>query len=80
MRVRRGCPSGFVCGALQTAAVLVAAAGAAQAQYRRGVSVATMLVAGPYVTINGAAAANGVELRSGDRVATGPGSSALINF
>jgi hypothetical protein len=70
----------FVSRAVLATAALVAATGSTNAQYRPGVPVATMLVSGPYVTINGSPAANGVTVRSGDRVATGPGSSAIIDF
>src|ERR1044071_2916447 len=51
--------------------------GGAQAQRR---PIATLFVAGPYVTVNGAPAANGTTIYSGDNVATGPQSSAKVVF
>jgi hypothetical protein len=53
---------------------------AADAQERRGAPIAMLLVAGPYVTVNGRPAANGMAIGSGDRVVTGPSSSARLNF
>src|SRR3954471_23226404 len=45
----------------------------AQAQRR---PIATLFIAGPYVTVNGAPAATGMTIYSGDLVVTGPESSA----
>ncbi len=53
---------------------------AADAQERRGAPIAVLLVAGPYVTVNGRPAASGMAIASGDRVVTGPSSSARLNF
>lgn len=43
-----------------------------------GPGVGTVLVSGPYVTVNGQPAANGMAIGSGDLVATGPSSSAKV--
>ena len=51
--------------------------GGVQAQRR---PIATLFVAGPYVTVNGAPAANGMTIYGGDVVATGPESSANVTF
>jgi hypothetical protein len=51
--------------------------GGAQAQRR---PIAILFVAGPYVTVNGAPAATGMTIHGGDHVATGPESSANVNF
>jgi hypothetical protein len=52
----------------------------AGAQAQTGAPVAALLVSGPYVTVNGRPAQNGMSIDSGDRVVTGPASSARINF
>ncbi len=62
------------------ATALTAAFLAASAQAQTGAPVAALLVSGPYVTVNGRPALNGMSIDSGDRVVTGPGSSARINF
>jgi len=60
--------------------VFVGGHASASAQYRPGVPVALLLVAGPFVTVNGRPAENGMTIRSSDRVVTGPSSSAMIDF
>jgi hypothetical protein len=42
--------------------------------------IAMLLVAGPYVTVNGRPAASGMTISSGDTVVTGPASSARLAF
>lgn len=46
----------------------------------QGQPIATLFIDGPYVTLNGVPAANGVVIRGGDTVATGPASSAKAVF
>jgi hypothetical protein len=63
---------------------VLAAAGwaplATDAQERSRVPIAVLLAAGPDVTVNGRPAANGMAVASGDRVVTGPSSSARLDF
>ena len=71
-----------LCGLVLTW-MFLAAAGAsmqADAQDQRGPRIATLLVAGSSVTLNGQPAANGMLISSRDIVATGQDSSARLNF
>lgn len=61
-------------------AFVTAANAPAHAQGQRGAPIATLLVAGPYVTVNGQPASSGMAIGSGDRVVTGPASSAKLSF
>src|SRR5215469_7797699 len=52
----------------------------ANAQGRAGSALATLLVAGPYVSVNGRQTVNGTPIFSGDTILTGPASSARLEF
>jgi hypothetical protein len=65
---------------LLAAVFLAAAHPQAHAQGQGRTPIAMLLVAGPYVTVNGRPAASGVTISSGDTVVTGPASSARLAF
>jgi len=79
---RAPCPLGGAPRLALTCALAAAVCApiAADAQQRRGSPIAVLLVAGPYVAVNGRPAANGMPIASGDRVTTGPSSSAKLTF
>ena len=63
---------------LVAAAFLAAAHTQAYAQGQGRIPIAMLLVAGPYVTVNGRPAASGMTISSGDTLVTGPASSARL--
>jgi hypothetical protein len=65
---------------LVAAAFLAAAHTQAYAQGQGRIPIAMLLVAGPYVTVNGRPAASGMTISSGDTLVTGPASSARLAF
>ena len=65
---------------LLAAVFLAAAHPQAHAQGQGRTPIAMLLVAGPYVTVNGRHAASGMTISSGDTVVTGPASSARLAF
>ena len=68
-------------GRVLLAAVFLAAGHPqANAQGQGRTPIAMLLVAGPYVTVNGRPAASGMTISSGDTVVTGPASSARLAF
>jgi hypothetical protein len=65
---------------LPAAVFLAAAHPQAHAQGQGRTPIAMLLVAGPYVTVNGRPAPSGMTISSGDTVVTGPASSARLAF
>ena len=78
MRRRPLWPASAAAAFFLACALVGAASPGAQAQGRA--PVATLLVAGPYVFVNGSPAQNGMPIGWGDHVTTGAASSAMLYF
>lgn len=75
LRSRKACASLILSCIVWGAAHL-----SAEAQPRARAAIATLYTSGPYVSVNGRPAANGMTIWSGDHVTTGPASSARIDL